>query len=418
MTPEELEKLKTVMAMRQPMPAPEVIPPSAIADSPYLKAAAVEAQAAPQQIEPQGTKQQIVEAIRAGMLGLTAGYTGRGPTYESQQLQNQQLERQRQQDLLAQAKGLRQEGFQQSQLYNQEQNQLLNREAAQAQADRSFGLEQSKYEQAKALANRPQLFSASAGTVFGNRNPQTGEIEVQGAAPVKSTTTERNPGYRDRFDDKTGHTMRDYFAQDDVNTVIGTADLGPGRDPSVVGTGNEPGSYQPVTDQRGNIVGWVNPKTKKRVTPEEMGFAGGEDLFKGPMTIDRQTREAAAQSGLRAVTKFRQEMAKNPNLLTQLAIPGSPGARLAAAARAEMTDVLTRVRTGAALNQNEEVFYANQAPKLLDQLFDDPATVAYKLSIFEDNFKALAPQPKQSGGGGGFSIKPGGAVEALLKGTR
>ena len=151
----------------------------------------------------------------------------------------------------------------------------------------------------------------------------------------------------------------------------------------------EAGQYLTYTDKRGVITAWINPKTGKIVRPADFGLEG--EGFKGAMSMDRQTREAAATSGLKAITKFRQELAKNPNLLVQLATPGSPGARTALAAKREIIDVLTRIRTGAALNTNEEDFYNNQAPVLLDQLFGDPETVEYKLGIFEQQFKDLAP---------------------------
>lgn len=103
----------------------------------------------------------------------------------------------------------------------------------------------------------------------------------------------------------------------------------------------------------------------------------------------RLKTQANAKSGLRAIDKLRAEL-KKPNALKELAVPGSPTARTARAARNEMTDVLTRIRTGAALNKSEEAFYADQAPGLIDDLFSDPASIEYKLSIFEDNFKALS----------------------------
>ena len=159
---------------------------------------------------------------------------------------------------------------------------------------------------------------------------------------------------------------------------------------------SEPGSYVPVTDSRGVVTGWVNPKTRKVVTAAELGVAGG---FRGPMSPERQKMEENAQSGLRAIDKLRSEL-KKPGMLAELAIPTSPAARTARAARGEMIDVITRLRTGAALNKDEQAFYRDQAPGLIDALFGDPDTIEYKLSIFENEFKGLA------GGSGGDIQKP------------
>lgn len=181
----------------------------------------------------------------------------------------------------------------------------------------------------------------------------------------------------------------------------------------------EAGSYLPYTDQRGQVLYWVNPKTRQVVKPAELGI--DDPTFRGAMSMDRQTREGAAKSGLRAIVRFREEMKKNPSLLKQLAIPGSPGARIARAARNEMADVLTRVRTGAALNEYEQVFYGEQAPGLLDDLFDDPAAIEYKLSIFEDNFKELAPPSASTpppAGGAGAGPKTAEEYLKSIQGTR
>ena len=103
-----------------------------------------------------------------------------------------------------------------------------------------------------------------------------------------------------------------------------------------------------------------------------------------------------AQSGLRALAKVRGMLfdkegklsAKGKDLLLKGAIPGSLGAREFAAIRNEMMDVLTRLRTGAALNQNEQEFYAGQMPGALD--ITEPEAIKSKLKILEDMFNGLS----------------------------
>ncbi|HZM78506.1 MAG TPA: hypothetical protein VFC19_22495, partial [Candidatus Limnocylindrales bacterium] len=62
----------------------------------------------------------------------------------------------------------------------------------------------------------------------------------------------------------------------------------------------EGGVYTAITDRRGVVQGFVNPKTRQVIRMEDLGFEG--ENFKGAMGIDRQTREEAASSGLRAIT--------------------------------------------------------------------------------------------------------------------
>jgi murein DD-endopeptidase MepM/ murein hydrolase activator NlpD len=53
----------------------------------------------------------------------------------------------------------------------------------------------------------------------------------------------------------------------------------------------------------------------------------------------------------------------------------------------EVKDVLVRLRTGAAISENEEKFYEGKIPQLLD----NEATIKYKLSLFQDLFNNIVP---------------------------
>lgn len=163
----------------------------------------------------------------------------------------------------------------------------------------------------------------------------------------------------------------------------------------------EPGSYFPITDSQGRITSWVNPKMGKVVNAQDLGI--GENSYKGAISPERQKMQENAKSGLRAITTLRDEL-KKPGTLAALAVPGSPTARKARAARAEMIDVMTRLRTGAALNADEQKFYNDQAPGLIDSLFNDPDTIPYKLSIFEQEFQGLSGE-KPTGGWKIISVK-------------
>lgn len=160
----------------------------------------------------------------------------------------------------------------------------------------------------------------------------------------------------------------------------------------------KPGSYSPVFDSRGEIIGKFDSESGD-ITP-----LNPEGYRKTALSPDRQKMEENAKSGLRVIKDLREEI-KKPGVLAALSIPGSPSARKARAARAEMIDVMTRLRTGAALNKDEQAFYRDQAPGLIDALFSDPATIEYKLRIFENEFKGLAGEPSAAApSSGGWKI--------------
>lgn len=98
----------------------------------------------------------------------------------------------------------------------------------------------------------------------------------------------------------------------------------------------------------------------------------------------KQTYNAA--SGLRALSTIREELGSGgKGKLFAAALPGSPGARKYSTASKEIADVLTRLRTGAQINDFELEFYQGQLPSVLDS----KETVDYKLKIFEDLFSSF-----------------------------
>ena len=117
-----------------------------------------------------------------------------------------------------------------------------------------------------------------------------------------------------------------------------------------------------------------------------MKIAGIEAGGDAKLNAQQQKNATNAQSGLKAIDRLEQEITKNPNALGQAWLPGSPGARILKTARGEAADVLTRLRTGAALNEEEQRFYQGQLP----QLFDSPETIQYKLELFRDLFNEIS----------------------------
>jgi len=154
---------------------------------------------------------------------------------------------------------------------------------------------------------------------------------------------------------------------------------------------------QSVTLQDGTV---ITPDSIRNAYIQDLQATGGKNaskieaaykfLFGGgqtkPLTAQQQLNKTSADSGLRALSTIESELQKNPNVLLQASIPGTPGARIFNAARKEAGDVLTRLRTGAALNENEMVFYQSQLP----QAFDAPDTITYKLGLFRDLFNQIS----------------------------
>lgn len=97
-----------------------------------------------------------------------------------------------------------------------------------------------------------------------------------------------------------------------------------------------------------------------------------------------------AQSGLDNLAKMKERIASDPNVLVKAALPGSIGARDYNRWAKEVSDVYTRLRTGAALNVQEIEFYDSQLPGLLD--YNNPQNIASALEIFQNLFDKVANQ--------------------------
>jgi hypothetical protein len=105
-----------------------------------------------------------------------------------------------------------------------------------------------------------------------------------------------------------------------------------------------------------------------------------------PLSPQQQQLQGNAQSGLRALGIVKSELARDPNAPLKANIPVLQNQTPYAAAAKEMADVITRLRTGAALNKDEQAFYMSQLP----QPFDSPQTIQYKLSLFENLYNKYA----------------------------
>lgn len=114
-----------------------------------------------------------------------------------------------------------------------------------------------------------------------------------------------------------------------------------------------------------------------------------------PLTRDEDRARNNSLQALRAISRVRAAIKKDPKVLAMAAIPGSLGARLFDQARNEIMDVLTRERTGAALNDDEMQFYRKQMVGLMDlasEHLGEKGVIEDKLKLYEDLFNAVVQQ--------------------------
>lgn len=108
-----------------------------------------------------------------------------------------------------------------------------------------------------------------------------------------------------------------------------------------------------------------------------------------PLTAQQTKDVIGAQSALRQMDTIDQELAKNPNLIYEAALPGSPNARKYMSAVHEAADIILRLRTGAQANESEINMYMTQ---FFPQPFDSPETIQYKLQTRKQYLQDIANQ--------------------------
>lgn len=143
-------------------------------------------------------------------------------------------------------------------------------------------------------------------------------------------------------------------------------------------------------------------------TKTASAIIAGYELFgktkqEKPMSAETSKVVANANSGLDSLSQIRGILEQDPSVRTKTLVPGRGlfgGAGAAAlgtssydTAARNIADVITRLRTGAALTESEERFYKSQLP----QGFDPPETVEQKLRMFEDLFQSVSNRSGTAG---------------------
>lgn len=121
-----------------------------------------------------------------------------------------------------------------------------------------------------------------------------------------------------------------------------------------------------------------------------------------PLSAEASKVIANANSGLNSLQQLNQ-IISTEGVPKATILPGrgmlgnAPANALGTAeydtAAKNITDVITRLRTGAALTDSEEKFYKSQIP----QAFDSPQVIQQKLQIFADLFESVASRTGSAG---------------------
>ena len=114
------------------------------------------------------------------------------------------------------------------------------------------------------------------------------------------------------------------------------------------------------------------------------------------LTAEEKKQILNSESGMRALSKIEgildtdlsKEGLEGKSQIWKSRLPFGLGARSYRSATKEIMDVLTRLRTGAALNEDEFKFYRSQLPDIGDKDED----IKYKLSIFRQLFESFSPK--------------------------
>lgn len=149
----------------------------------------------------------------------------------------------------------------------------------------------------------------------------------------------------------------------------------------------------------GDTKGLANIKAVADLFPEPKAGSGGNK----PLSAEASKIIANANSGLKSLSQLEAIINKQGGVSAGTLVPGRElfgGAGAAALGTGEydtaarnVKDVITRLRTGAALTDQEATFYEAQIP----QAFDTPEVRAQKLGLFRDLFSSVANRTGSAG---------------------
>jgi hypothetical protein len=141
----------------------------------------------------------------------------------------------------------------------------------------------------------------------------------------------------------------------------------------------------------------LTPKTKERLIPQltKLGV-----IIPPKLTVEQQTQKKNAESAISAIDVLQNALDADKNIfkkvtlskLTTAGIAGGFGYRDIKRSLQEVQDVITRLRTGAALNESEISFYKGYVPSL----FDTPQEAQFKLNTLKQFYQLFTANPGQT----------------------
>ncbi len=431
MTPEELDNLQKLLggAGINPPAAPPVSAPAA---DPYQiqaerytqQASDLDKQASNPYPEAHGTKEHLIEAARAAMESF--GRFGAPGGYEGQEQLRRKNFNEHEDTLVSRAKDLRASAQQQQTLGETAKSREANQTIAQGNLDETKKLREIQEREAAAKE------AASKKPVFTNV-PDGGHLDVSDPITGLPIRTVENP--KEPPNDPAMVAEYKYAVSKGYKGTIDEyrKSIRPPQQERA-----EPGSYQLLVNDQGQVTGAWNPKSGK-VEPVPEGFSGARKAGVPPTVNSKVTDlensfrkitdlETAYKPEFVGPNRGAYERSKATGILSHLPFLTTPeGYGEFAALNADLKNSVIKLITGAQMGQQEASRILQQVPTETDKpemwlskYQQTKKNAAYLLQHTKersglDNAPAQPAQPAADNGG---FIKPGGAIENLLKGGR
>ena len=222
--------------------------------------------------------------------------------------------------------------------------------------------------------------------------PQEGEIVFDDGNPLHLSTSVAE------FDE----VAKMLGIEGDRDTVLARNAMFPG--------GVDPQQAESEGGQEGSFQG-VDPREIQQMMIQDLQTTGGKNISElmkilevneliggsgaEALTGDALKNANNAQSGLDALSQIQSSLSADPSSALKASLPNPFGLTAALtgsgshrAAQTNLADVIGRLRSGAAINEDEEARFLS----LLPQAFDDDATIAYKYQQLQSLLSPIANQ--------------------------
>ena len=138
-------------------------------------------------------------------------------------------------------------------------------------------------------------------------------------------------------------------------------------------------------------------KEKIRLESQNQFFNSiGQALNKTP-SAEESKLLSNVDSGINQIDLLSEQLEKNPNIFKGMTMPGNETRQSIVTMRDDLTDILGRLRSGGAINKDEEARFKNQLFKIgLAATFENPKVAKFKLNklrnLFQDIKSTVMPR--------------------------